>query len=190
VTNQILQLGRLPPRGQRLQGSIAIRQSRAQYTRPPPNAARRCPPFKSWTAFRALAPAASFRGRFASLRFRQKIWHAIFFGSKVNFKIFPKLLPKPRGAFSVSEKLARYGSSALSGVEHLALIVGKKSVALALIRHFGSLRGVAVREGPNVRQSFDGGGRIPLTGYTTHLDLRSFRDGSIVTVMSGHHHRC
>jgi hypothetical protein len=30
-------------------------------------------------------------GRFA---FGQKIWHTIFFSSKTNFKIFPKLLPK------------------------------------------------------------------------------------------------
>ena len=30
--------------------------------------------------------------------FGQKIWHTIFFSSKPNFKIFPKLLPKPRGA--------------------------------------------------------------------------------------------
>jgi hypothetical protein len=54
----------------------------------------------------------------------------IFFSSKANFKIFPKVLPKPRRPFSVSEKLARYGSSALSSVEHLSLLVGKESVAL------------------------------------------------------------
>src|ERR1700693_4714993 len=30
--------------------------------------------------------------------FGQKIWHTIFFCSKTNFKIFLKLLPKPRGA--------------------------------------------------------------------------------------------
>jgi hypothetical protein len=40
--------------------------------------------------------------------------------------------PEASRSFSVSEKLARYGSSALSGVEHLTLLVGKKSVALAL----------------------------------------------------------
>jgi DNA repair protein RadC len=51
--------------------------------------------------------------------------------------------PEASPSFSVSEKLARYGSSALSGVEHLTLLVGKKSVALALIRHFGSLKGLA-----------------------------------------------
>ena len=36
-------------------------------------------------------------------------------------------LPRP-------EKLARYGSSALSAVQHPTLLVGKQSVALALIR--------------------------------------------------------
>jgi DNA repair protein RadC len=52
-------------------------------------------------------------------------------------------LPEASRSFSVSEMLARYGSSALSGVEHLTLLVGKKSLALALIRHFGSLKGLA-----------------------------------------------
>jgi hypothetical protein len=51
--------------------------------------------------------------------------------------------PKASPSFSISEKLAQYGSSALSGVEHLTLLVGKKSVALALIRHFDSLKGLA-----------------------------------------------
>jgi DNA repair protein RadC len=41
---------------------------------------------------------------------------------------------------SVSQKLALYGSSALSGIEHLRLLVGKDSVADALVRHFGSLQ--------------------------------------------------
>jgi DNA repair protein RadC len=45
--------------------------------------------------------------------------------------------------FSVSEKLARYGSTALSGVEHLTLLVGKESIASALVRHFGSLKGLS-----------------------------------------------
>ena len=55
----------------------------------------------------------------------------------------PEAAPKASPSFSVSEKLARYGSSALSGVEHLTLLVGKESVALALIRHFGSLKALA-----------------------------------------------
>ena len=55
----------------------------------------------------------------------------------------PEAAPETSRSFSISEKLAQYGSSALSGVEHLTLLVGKKSVALALIRHFGSLKGLA-----------------------------------------------
>jgi DNA repair protein RadC len=121
--------------------------------RPAPNAARRCPPFKSSTAFRALAPAASFRGSlcFASL-FGQKIWHTIFFSSKANFKNIPEAAPKASPSFSVSEKLARYGSSALTGVEHLTLLVGKESVALALIRHFGSFKAMARASFQELRQ--------------------------------------
>ena len=38
----------------------------------------------------------------------------------------PEAAPEASRSFSVSEKLARYGSSALSGVEHLTLLVGKK----------------------------------------------------------------
>jgi len=61
-------------------------------------------------------------------------------------------IPEASGSFSVSEKLARYGSSALSGVEHLTLLVGRKSVALALIRHFGSLKGLARASFQELRQ--------------------------------------
>jgi hypothetical protein len=53
----------------------------------------------------------------------------------------PEAASEASPSFSVSEKLARYGS----GVEHLTLLVGKKSVALALIRHFGSLKGSSTR---------------------------------------------
>jgi DNA repair protein RadC len=55
----------------------------------------------------------------------------------------PEAAPEASLSFRVSEKLARYGSSALSGLEHLTLLVGKESVALALVRHFGSLKGLA-----------------------------------------------
>ena len=64
----------------------------------------------------------------------------------------PEADPEASRSFSVSEKLARYGSSALSGVEHLTLLVGKKSVALALIRHFGSLKGLARASFQELRQ--------------------------------------
>jgi hypothetical protein len=86
-------------------------------------------------------------GRFASPRFRpKKIWHTIFFSSKANLKMFPKLLPNPRGA-SPFPKNPRS-----SGVEHLTLLLGKKSVALALIRHFGSLKGLARASFQELRQ--------------------------------------
>jgi DNA repair protein RadC len=51
--------------------------------------------------------------------------------------------PKASPSFSVSEKLARYSSIALSTVEHLTLLVGKESIALALMRHFGSLKALS-----------------------------------------------
>jgi DNA repair protein RadC len=44
---------------------------------------------------------------------------------------------------TVSEKLERYGSSALSGVEHLTLIIGKEDLAIALVRHFGSIKALS-----------------------------------------------
>ena len=44
---------------------------------------------------------------------------------------------------TVSEKLERYGSSALSGLEHLTLILGKEDLALALVRHFGSIKALS-----------------------------------------------
>jgi len=56
----------------------------------------------------------------------------------------PEAAPKASPSFSVSEKLARYGSSALSGVEHLRLLVGKDSIADALPRHFGSLKALSL----------------------------------------------
>ena len=65
------------------------------------------------------------------------------FQSEIELQNIPEAAPKASPSFSVSEKLARYGSSALSGVEHLTLLVGKESVALALIRHFGSLKALA-----------------------------------------------
>ena len=56
-------------------------------------------------------------------------------------ELFEAASSSPNSA--ISEKLARYGSNALSGVEHLTLLVGKESIALALIRHFGSLKALS-----------------------------------------------
>ena len=61
------------------------------------------------------------------------------FQSSSELQNIPEAAPSSP-SFSVSEKLARYGSSALSGIEHLRLLVGKDSVADALVRHFGSLQ--------------------------------------------------
>ena len=76
----------------------------------------------------------------------------------------PEAAPKASPSFSVSEKLARYGSSALTGVEHLTLLVGKESVALALVRHFGSLKGLA-------RAILPGTTAIPSTAFVRLLLL-------------------
>jgi len=101
----------------------------------------------------ALAPAASFRGsqgyRFA---FGQKNMAHHIFQLESELQNIPEADPEASRSFSVSEKLARYGSSALSGVEHLTLLVGKKSLALALIRHFGSLKGLARASFQELRQ--------------------------------------
>jgi hypothetical protein len=73
-------------------------------------------------------------------------------------------IPEASLSFCVSEKLARYGSSALSGLEHLTLLVGKESVALALVRHFGSLKGLA-------RAILPGTTAIPSTAFVRLLLL-------------------
>jgi DNA repair protein RadC len=64
----------------------------------------------------------------------------------------PEAAPKASRSLSVSEKLARYGSSALSGVEHLRLLVGKDSIADALLRHFGSLKALSRASFKELRQ--------------------------------------
>src|ERR1700732_2111810 len=96
-----------------------------------------------------FAPTASFRG---SLCFRPKNMAHHIFQSETELQNIPEAAPKASPSFSVSEKLARYGSSALSGVEHLALLVGKESVAVALIRHFGSLKAMARASFQELRQ--------------------------------------
>jgi DNA repair protein RadC len=67
--------------------------------------------------------------------------HIFSFESELQ-NISPEAAPSSRSLSStVSEKLARYGSSALSGVEHLTLLVGKEDPAL--IRHFGSIKALS-----------------------------------------------
>jgi hypothetical protein len=90
------------------------------------------------------------------------MWHTIFFSSDSELQNIPEAAPKASPSFSVSEKLARYGSSALSGVEYLTLLVRKESVPLALTRHFGSLKALARAsfQGP-LTQSYDAGFGTP-----------------------------
>jgi hypothetical protein len=110
--------------------------------RPTPNAARRCSPFKSSTAARSCSYGLFPWVALLRFAFGQKMAHHIF-QLESELQNISEAAPKASPSFSVSEKLARYGSSALSGVEHLTLLVGKESVALALIRHFGSLKALA-----------------------------------------------
>jgi hypothetical protein len=91
-------------------------------------------------------------GRFAALRLRPKNMAHHISQLESELQNIPEAAPKASPSFSVSERLARYGSSALAGVEHLTLLVGKESVALALIRHFGSLKGLARASFQELRQ--------------------------------------
>ena len=118
----------------------------AHLKQPPP--LRGSPPLKSSSASVLLILRPLFRGLLCVPSLRQKVWRTIFFCPKPNFKIFPK----PRRASQSPKKLSRYGSSALSGVENLTLLVGKESVALALIRHFGSLKAFSRASFQELRQ--------------------------------------
>ena len=60
--------------------------------------------------------------------------------------------PSPNFSLTVSEKLALYGSSVLSGIEHLTLVVGNQSLAETLIRHFDSLRALSRVSSQQLRQ--------------------------------------
>src|SRR5258707_5761967 len=84
-------------------------------------------------------------GRFASLRFRPKNMsqHIFQFESELQNNSQEAAPSSPSLSPTVSEKLERYGSSALSGVEHLTLIIGKEDLALDLVRHFGSIKALS-----------------------------------------------
>src|SRR5258708_1070018 len=84
-------------------------------------------------------------GSFASLRFRPKnmFQHIFQFESELQNSSQEAAPSSLSLCPTVSEKLERYGSSALSGVEHLTLIIGKEDLALALVRHFGSIKALS-----------------------------------------------
>ena len=125
----------------------------------------------------------------------------------------PEAAPSSR-SFSVSEKLARYGSSALSGVEHLRLLVGKDSIADALLRHFGSLKALSRASFKELRQFLPKGKAetvmaalsmsnvadaehalsAPLTNaeaiYRANLDMKGFHQEVVRVVLLDTQHRC
>jgi hypothetical protein len=78
-------------------------------------------------------------GRKAIASLSAKKYGTPYFLAESELQNDPEAAPSSR-SFSVSERLARYGSFALSGVEHLRLLVGKESIADALIQHFGFLK--------------------------------------------------
>src|SRR5207249_3891156 len=79
-------------------------------------------------------------GRCALLRSRQKNMSQHIFRSSVELQNSREGGLRTLASFSVRERLARYGSSALSGVEHLRLLVGRDSAVDTLLGHFGSLK--------------------------------------------------
>jgi DNA repair protein RadC len=117
-------------------------------------------------------------------------------------------------SFSVSEKLARYGSSALSGVEHLRLLVGKDSIADALLRHFGSLKALSRASFKELRQFLPKGKAeavmaalsisnvadaehalsVPLSNpesiFRANLDMKGFHQEVVRVVLLDAQHRC
>ena len=125
----------------------------------------------------------------------------------------PEAAPSSR-SFSVSEKLARYGSSALSGVEHLRLLVGKDSMADALLRHFGSLKALSRASFKELRQFLPKGKAeavmaalsisnvadaehalsAPLNSaeaiYRANLDMKGFHQEVVRVVLLDAHNRC
>jgi DNA repair protein RadC len=65
----------------------------------------------------------------------------------------PEAAPSsPSLSATVSEKLALYGSAALTGLEHLTLLVGKEEIASAMIRHFGSMKALSRASLQQLRQ--------------------------------------
>jgi DNA repair protein RadC len=117
-------------------------------------------------------------------------------------------------SFSVSEKLARYGSSALSGIEHLRLLVGKDSIADALLRHFGSLKALSRASFKELRQFLPKGKAeavmaalsisnvaeaehalsAPLNNpeaiFCANLDMKGFHQEVVRVVLLDAQHRC
>jgi DNA repair protein RadC len=136
------------------------------------------------------------------------------FQSENELQNIPEAAPKASRSFSVSERLARYGTSALSGVEHLRLLVGRDSIADALLRHFGSLKALSRASFKELRQFLtkrqaeavmaglsvadvaetEHALSIPLTGaeaiYKANLDMKRFLQEVVRVVLLDGQLRC
>jgi DNA repair protein RadC len=152
-------------------------------------------------------------GRFASLRFRPKNMAHHIFQLESELQNIPEAAPSSR-SFSVSEKLVCYGSSALSGVEHLRLLVGTDSIADALLRHFGSLKALSRASFKELRQFLpkhkaeavmaalsisnvadaEHALSAPLNNaeaiYRANLDMKGFHQEVVRVVLLDAQHRC
>ena len=78
--------------------------------------------------------------------------HIFLFESELQNNQTEVASSSPNFSLSVSEKLALYGSSALSGLEHLTLLVGQHFLALFLIHRFGSLKALSRASFQDLRQ--------------------------------------
>jgi len=101
---------------------------------------------------RALAPMASFRGPHCFASLSAKKYGTPYFSVRNRTSKYSRSCSQASRSFSVSEKLAHYGTSALSALEHLRLLVGKDSHADALLRHFGSLQALSRTSFKELRQ--------------------------------------
>jgi DNA repair protein RadC len=64
-----------------------------------------------------------------------------------------RILEKTNGEYCADRKtFSLYGSSSLSGVEHLRLLIGTDSLVDALLRHFGSLKALSRASFKELRQ--------------------------------------
>jgi hypothetical protein len=117
-----------------------------------------CPPFKSSTRLGELRGSCTccLFPWGALLRFafgRKNMSQHIFpFESELQNSSQEAAPSSPSLSPTVSEKLALYGSSALSGLEHLTLLVGKEEIASALIGHFGSMKALSRASLQQLRQ--------------------------------------
>src|SRR5208337_2800925 len=136
----LLYLVSLTPDPLRTHGRPSVQECRLRLKRTPPNAARRCP-FKSSTAYPRSCASCLFPWA-AALCFAhaRKNMSQHIFRSSVELQNSREGGLRTLASFSVRERPARYGSSALSGVEHLRLLVGRNSAVDTLLRPFGSLK--------------------------------------------------